>query len=61
MTKTAMTFKQLVKAIAHITSREEWERLYGEITRSYDKEKISFADYELLFDLLVVDNAKWNR
>lgn len=56
-----MTFKQLVKAIAHITSREEWELLYGEISRSYDKEKISFADYELLFDLLVVDNAKWNR
>lgn len=56
-----MTFKQLVKAIAHITSREEWEHLYGEITRSYDKEKITFADYELLFDLLVVDNAKWNR
>lgn len=55
-----MTFKQLVKAIAHITSKDEWDMLYGEIARSFDKEKITFADYELLYDLLVVDNAKWN-
>ena len=54
-----MTFKQLVKAIAEINSREEWEHIYGEIGRSFEKEKITFADYELCFKLLAINNEQW--
>lgn len=55
----AMTFKQLVKAIAAINSREEWEKVYGAIGRSFDQERITFADYELCFALLAKDNAQY--
>lgn len=50
-------FKKLVKRIAEATSYEElMDILYGEdgVDRLFQKEKISWKDHELLFQLVAV-------
>lgn len=46
-----MTFKQLVKRIHDIKTEEDRNEVFGQIDRSYDMEKISWNDHELLYDL----------
>ena len=47
-----MTFKQLVKMINEIETKNELNEALSFIDRSYDKyNKISYADHELLYSL----------
>ncbi len=44
-----MTFKQIIKAISEGTSKDE---LYGLINRAFDKDRITWADHEMLYRLV---------
>lgn len=46
-----MTFKQLVAAIAEIRSEEKRLEVFGEIDRSFCRDKITFKDHEILYDI----------
>lgn len=46
-----MTFKQLVKMIHDIKTEEDKNKVFGQIDRSYEMEKINYKDHEMLYDL----------
>ena len=48
----ALTFKKMVEFIADIKSQEEWNEGYALIEFSYQREKFTWKDYEVLFSLL---------
>ena len=44
-------FKKLVYKIAAIKSEEDRSECFGEITRAFDNDKITWSDYETLYSL----------
>ena len=46
-----MTFKQLVKMIHGIKTEEDRDEVCGAIAKSFESERITYSDYNLLFDL----------
>jgi len=46
-----LTFKQLVKLFASVNTKEDLYRAEGQIDNSFQHEKISWDDHELLYDL----------
>lgn len=44
-------FKQLVAAISEINSEESRDYVCGEINRSFDREKITWAEHEMLYQI----------
>ena len=46
------TFKQLVDTIASISSKEDFNRACGEIDDSFQHDKITWNDHELLYKLI---------
>lgn len=50
-----MTFKKLVERIAQgVKTWDEFNEVGGQISRSFDTEKITYKDYEMLYDLLAM-------
>lgn len=45
-------YKEIVSLIIAIEDRETYDKAYGSIGRAFEAEKITWADYEQLFDLL---------
>lgn len=48
----ALTFKKMVEFIANVNSEAEWNEAYALIEFSFQKEKITWNDMELMFSLL---------
>ena len=46
-----MTFKQLVKMINEIKAAEDAYEVWDNIDRSFEKEKITWDDHEMLYGL----------
>ena len=46
-----MTLKKLVKEISGITGKDEQERTFWQIDRSFQADKISWEEHEMLYDL----------
>lgn len=53
-----MTFKQIIKAISQATSEKEIGVIFGEIQDAFESDKITFKDYELLYD--IAEKIRWN-
>lgn len=52
-------FKKIVKQIAEIETRVEFDEACGAIDRAYDREKITWDDHETLYSLLrFIDREK---
>ena len=50
-----MTFKKLVERIAQgVKTWDEFNEVGGQISRSFETEKITYKDYETLYDLLAL-------
>lgn len=45
----ALSYKQIVGCIAAITTREDFNKVCGMIDSSYQHEKISWKDHEILY------------
>ena len=45
------TFKQLVALISEINSEDDRSYTLGEIDRSFEREKISWSDHDMLYQL----------
>ena len=45
------TFKQLVALISEINSEDDRSYTLGEIDRSFEREKTSWSDHEMLYQL----------
>lgn len=46
-----MSYKKLVEAIANMKTEEDRLEVWGQINRSFEKEKITWKDHETLYDL----------
>ena len=46
-----MTFKKLIVLLAQATTAEDMQAFYAQVDRSYQSDKITFADNELLYAL----------
>ena len=51
-TGQAKSFKQLVKVISEINSEDSFNAACGDIDRSFQAEKITWDDHELLYKLV---------
>lgn len=46
-----MTYKKLIEAIANMKTEEDRLEVWGQINRSFEKEKITWKDHETLYDI----------
>ena len=52
------SFKQLVEALSQVHSKEDTNEVMGQIDNSFQAEKISWKDHEMLYELAsIVYNA----
>ena len=52
MANNYKTFKQLVAQLSNVTNRAELWELCGEIDQSYQHEKITYKDNEILYKII---------
>lgn len=45
------SFKQLVEALSHVHSKEDTNEVMGQIDNSFQAERISWKDHEILYEL----------
>lgn len=48
---TAKTYKQIIEAMSQIKTEDDYNRVCGEISNSFSREKITWKDYEILHQL----------
>ena len=46
-----LSFKQLVKALSQVHSKDNANEVMGEIDNSFNQNKFSWDDHEMLYDL----------
>ena len=54
----ALSYKQIVGCIAAITTKEDYNKVCGMIDFSFQKEKISWKDHEVLYAVMRLINVK---